>query len=1150
MIVVKGRLALSQDPILETLREQLEMLVGKVGSISDLSSEEDYIAVIAAFATLYSRMYCPSEGEKLTSSPNFLTVLCQFLESPLAKSNLIVSTGVLDTIGRICEALEEARVVVTNAGLLKTLMSFYCIQEAEGTQNLFDLSDKIIYLCSRSPNDTSTLAVLNANHLEATDIVGLISNDNTDLQFRGARLCAMLSENEENSKALGVATATAISPLLNTGNTELCYYASASLANLAHFSAEACEVPASVDSLVKLLTIPYEVVQHNPRTFPWFNTDPTLMKGPDKSEWIVNVGATAARALYELSCGMARWNSADDPQVDAKGKKKANLLGEAVYRAVLNHGLEFLSLIDQIKDYSSVNTEMYKELFRILVVLLKYPGTHQTLLDQATTAIQARENPQEEQKSESTSDSWPMELKDCRLTAFQELVRPVINVLRHPEAPLDHLQVAYDTLESLSQCPEVETEEKQPHSIAECFENTIVANGGLAILLFLSTLDLPDLTSRLEQFVRTCTGLGSRKTAQITEAMLAEEAEDENEEAETARNPEEVNAATLDRKQRWGALLDIKTDFTRLGFVGYNALHVCLTIGNPDLVEILLEEGANPNICNSNGVSALPVALSINACPKIIPLLLSHGADVDAMDPKEDNVLKYAFVSSQQPDVFELSRTCSLTDEIPGSPDFVMDLLLHSVDPNVSDADGNFPLHLAVSKAVVHTTIAECPVTFRYQSDMHTSETVVNVVEGLLHHGADINVCNKIGQTPLHLAILHGHIAAVDKLMEAGAMTNIRDVHGALPLHYACLGQCEGSEDLVSRLLKVGTRFPIVDGQHLDDRKGKNAQEKKLLTVDKILRDGFKNLINPDIISTIRASEKELVSLKTHAGFLPIHYACGGDQVVEFEGMSQRVENVARERLGILKRLEPIQDLRKNMTCLHLAAKTDVDGCNSQVIEYLLKVGTDLNRVHDAMEISSMKGEYSLSALHYALLANDKVSQQLLDAKATLTPKGSDIPLLALACYAGRSVSILKQLINDHANIRLKLGDMDGTALHFAVGRNDRAAVELLVQYPDLISTEVRQQSDGLTPVQLAVALNYSEITMILLKNGAKMSDVLEEMVKREQFELIQRLVDLSLISEQDLEDIKCLSTEFKSNEITGSENIPLQLLEQSEQPQ
>ena len=233
-----------------------------------------------------------------------------------------------------------------------------------------------------------------------------------------------------------------------------------------------------------------------------------------------------------------------------------------------------------------------------------------------------------------------------------------------------------------------------------------------------------------------------------------------------------------------------------------------------------------------------------------------------------------------------------------------------------------------------------------------------------------------------------------------------------------------------------------------------------------------------------------------------------------------------------------------------LAAKTDVDGCNSQVIEYLLKVGTDLNRVHDAMEISSMKGEYSLSALHYALLANDKVSQQLLDAKATLTPKGSDIPLLALACYAGRSVSILKQLINDHANIRLKLGDMDGTALHFAVGRNDRAAVELLVQYPDLISTEVRQQSDGLTPVQLAVALNYSEITMILLKNGAKMSDVLEEMVKREQFELIQRLVDLSLISEQDLEDIKCLSTEFKSNEITGSENIPLQLLEQSEQPQ
>ena len=206
---------------------------------------------------------------------------------------------------------------------------------------------------------------------------------------------------------------------------------------------------------------------------------------------------------------------------------------------------------------------------------------------------------------------------------------------------------------------------------------------------------------------------------------------------------------------RWGA------DPNRAGPSGETALMTAGRTGNPDLVRALLEFGAT---VDSNGhfqgQSALMWAAAEGQADAA-QMLITHGADVDARSVYGATPL---LLAARNGDV-ETARVLleAGADVNAAEPILAFD---GRVDVEESQTSGRSPLFVASA-----SLDAVSGWEYRLQVTPSTHEALAIF---LLENGANSNLPDSIGRTPLHVAVDTGKANLVKELLASGADPNAR----------------------------------------------------------------------------------------------------------------------------------------------------------------------------------------------------------------------------------------------------------------------------------------------------------------------------------------------------------------------------------------
>ncbi len=187
---------------------------------------------------------------------------------------------------------------------------------------------------------------------------------------------------------------------------------------------------------------------------------------------------------------------------------------------------------------------------------------------------------------------------------------------------------------------------------------------------------------------------------------------------------------------------------------GLTPLHLAAEHGHRQIVELLLQEGADINA--KSGFKRTPLHFAASSGhDEIVRLFIEKGAELNEND---------SFILTP---IFQAAYN--------GHQNIVEMLLSNGINLSATEKNSVTLLHAAA--------ISGNP----------------ELVEMLLDKGIDRNVRNIFGKTPLHFAASRGHNAAVKTLIDRGADINIKSLDGRTPLQTAI--DCDQKE--TADLLKV-----------------------------------------------------------------------------------------------------------------------------------------------------------------------------------------------------------------------------------------------------------------------------------------------------------------------------------------------------------
>lgn len=214
-------------------------------------------------------------------------------------------------------------------------------------------------------------------------------------------------------------------------------------------------------------------------------------------------------------------------------------------------------------------------------------------------------------------------------------------------------------------------------------------------------------------------------------------------------------------------------------------LHIAVYYGNRNKVKRILENGADVNIKNLDGITPLMIAVA-DGDEITTEMLIKYGENVNERDRYGNTPLHYSIKHKS----------------------IVNILLNNKADPNVINTKMQTPLDIAVYggfretielliNAGAKSVLAK---DINGMTKLHYAALYSNCkyIEILLSQGANINSQNIKRQTPLHIAVINKNIDICQLLLEKGAYSNQPDLNGNSPIQLAIDNKCD---DIVELLL-------------------------------------------------------------------------------------------------------------------------------------------------------------------------------------------------------------------------------------------------------------------------------------------------------------------------------------------------------------
>jgi ankyrin repeat protein len=231
---------------------------------------------------------------------------------------------------------------------------------------------------------------------------------------------------------------------------------------------------------------------------------------------------------------------------------------------------------------------------------------------------------------------------------------------------------------------------------------------------------------------------------------------------------------------------------------GWTAL---MAAANAETVRLLLKEGADPNARCLGGGTALHF-LVLRDDLHSIELLVEHGANVNAATVEGETPLHWAAQG--------------------GDKHIVAFLLSHGASPNVVACEFVWVrVGPPLTGRLKHKQLCWTPL---HIAAAHGER---DAVELLIKYGADVNVRDADGMSPLHCAVARvpgvasePRLAVARVLVANGAFVSAKDRLGRTPLHLVASDKSQGTLTFAEFLVGAGAYV------HASDNEGKTAKDR------------------------------------------------------------------------------------------------------------------------------------------------------------------------------------------------------------------------------------------------------------------------------------------------------------------------------------